>query len=86
MFPLFSKQMSQISTQISSGATVHLSWNIIGGYEKDCTTAELYNGIKSGSEVSTDELSNHDVSASIGHPTVDTFDRISVNTSLSEAI
>ena len=53
MFPLFSKQMSQISTQISSGATVHLSWNIIGGYEKDCTIAELYNSIKSGSEVST---------------------------------
>ena len=45
--------MSQISTQISSGATVHLSWNIIGGYEKDCTIAELYNGIKSGYEVST---------------------------------
>ena len=45
--------MSQMSTQISSGATVHLSWNIIDGYEKDCTIAELYNGIKSGSEVST---------------------------------
>ena len=50
VFPPFSKQ---ISIQISSGATVHLSWNIIGGYEKDCTIAELYNGIKSGSEVST---------------------------------
>ena len=47
MFPSFSKQMSQISTQISSGATVHLSWNIIGGYEKNCTIAELYNGINS---------------------------------------
>ena len=32
---------------------VHLSWNIIGFYEKDCTIAEFYNGIKSGSEVST---------------------------------
>ena len=30
-----------------------LSWNIIGGYEKDCTIAELYNSIKSGYEVST---------------------------------
>ena len=91
VFPPFSKQMSQISIQISSGATVHLSWNIIGGYEKDCTIAELYNGIKSGS-ISIDfwsfldKLSNHNVSVSIGRSKVDTFDIISVNTSLSVAI
>ena len=70
VFPPFSKQMSLISIQISSGATVHLSWNIIGGYEKDCTIAELYNGIKSGF-ISIDfwsfpdKLSNHDVGALI---------------------
>ena len=29
---------------------VHLSWNIIGDYEKDCTVAKLYDGIKSGSK------------------------------------
>ena len=80
--------MSLISIQISSVATVHLSWNIIGCYKKDYTTA---NGIKSGS-ISIDfwsfpdKLSNHDVSASIGRSKVDTFDRISVNTSLSEAM
>ena len=91
VFPPFSKQMSLISIQISSGVTVHLSWNIIGGYEKDCTTAELYNGIKSGS-VSIDfwsfpdKLSNHDVGVSIGRSKWTQFDRISVSISLSEAI
>ena len=91
VFPPFSKQMSLISIQILSGATVHLSWNIIGSYKKDCTIDELYNGIKSGS-ISIDfwyfpdKLSNHDVGTSIGCSKVDTFDIISVNTSLSEAI
>ena len=83
--------MSLISIQISSGATVHLPWNIIGGYEKDCTIAELYSGIKSGAICIDfwsfpDKLSNYDVGASIGRSKVDTFDRISVNTSISEAI
>ena len=91
VFPPFSKQMSLISIQISSRVTVHLSWNIIGSYEKDCTIAELYNGIKSGS-ISIDfwsfpdKLSNHDLGASIRRSEVDIFNRISVNTSLSEAI
>ena len=91
VFPPFSKQMSLIYIQISSGATVHLSWNIIGGYEKDCTIAELYNGIKSGFISINfwsfpDKLSNHDVGVLIGRSKVDTFNRISVNTSLTEAM
>ena len=91
VFPPFSKQMSLISVHISFGAMVHLSWNIIGGYKKDCTIAQLYNSIKSGSIgigfwSFLAKLSNHDVDASIGRSKVDTFDRISVNTSLSEAI
>ena len=64
---------------------------MIGDYEKDCTIAELYNGIKSGSISINfwsflDKLSNHDVGVSVGCSKVDTFDRISFNTSLSEAI
>ena len=58
--------------------------------KKTAQYAELYKGIKSGYEVSTSGPSRMNyqttMCVSIGRSKIDTFDRISVNTSLSEGI
>ena len=41
--------MALVSVQISSGAVVHLPWNIVGEYNSSCTLGELYESIKTGS-------------------------------------
>ena len=83
--------MALVLVQISSRAVVQLPWNIIGEYNSSCTLGELYESIKTGS-IPIDmwefpsKFDRYLVSAAIGKSKTDTFDRISVNSRVSEAV
>ena len=67
------------SIQISCGATVHLPWNIVGGYTSDCTIKDLYDFW-----TFPEKLVEFKVTASIGRSKVDNFDSISISSPVSE--
>ena len=83
--------MALVSIQISSGATIYLPWNIVGGYTSDCTIGELYEGVKQGTIkidfwAFPEKLREHSVGASIGRSKIDAFDSISINSPVSDAV